>query len=66
VLEVRGRGLLLAAALDREAAPIVAACLDAGLLVLSAGERILRLTPPLVVGPDHIDLALDTLREVLA
>jgi predicted acetylornithine/succinylornithine family transaminase len=66
VLGVRGRGLLLAAALDREAAPIVAACLDAGLLVLSAGERILRLTPPLVVGPDHIDLALDTLREVLA
>jgi predicted acetylornithine/succinylornithine family transaminase len=66
VLEVRGRGLLLAAELDREAAPVVAACLDAGLLVLSAGERVLRLTPPLVVGPDHTDLALDTLREVLA
>jgi acetylornithine/N-succinyldiaminopimelate aminotransferase len=66
VLEVRGRGLLLAAELDREAAPVVAACLDAGLLVLSAGERVLRLTPPLVVADEHIDLALDTLREVLA
>jgi predicted acetylornithine/succinylornithine family transaminase len=66
VLEVRGHGLLLAAELDREAAAVVAACLDAGLLVLSAGERVLRLTPPLVVGDEHIDLALDTLREVLA
>jgi acetylornithine/N-succinyldiaminopimelate aminotransferase len=66
VLEVRGRGLLLAAELDREAAPVVKACLDAGLLVLSAGERVLRLTPPLVVGPEEIDLALVTLRKVLA
>jgi acetylornithine/N-succinyldiaminopimelate aminotransferase len=66
VVEVRGRGLLLAAELDREAAPIVASCLDAGLLVLSAGERVLRLTPPLVVGDEEIDLALTTLREVLA
>jgi predicted acetylornithine/succinylornithine family transaminase len=66
VLEVRGRGLLLAAELDREAAPVVKACLEAGLLVLSAGERVLRLTPPLVVGPEEIDLALTTLREVLA
>jgi acetylornithine/N-succinyldiaminopimelate aminotransferase len=66
VLEVRGRGLLLAAELDREAAPVVKACLDAGLLVLSAGERVLRLTPPLLVGPEEIDFALTTLREVLA
>jgi acetylornithine/N-succinyldiaminopimelate aminotransferase len=65
VLEVRGRGLLLGAELDREAAPIVKDCLQAGLLVLSAGERVLRLTPPLVVGPGEIDLALTTLREVL-
>jgi acetylornithine/N-succinyldiaminopimelate aminotransferase len=66
LLEVRGRGLLLAAELDREAAPVVGACLEAGLLILSAGERVLRLTPPLVVGATEIDLALTTLREVLA
>jgi acetylornithine/N-succinyldiaminopimelate aminotransferase len=64
--DVRGPGLLLAAELDREAAPIVEACLEAGLLVLSAGDRVLRLTPPLVVGPEEIDQALTTLREVLA
>ncbi len=66
VVEVRGRGLLLAAELDREAGPVVASCLDAGLLVLSAGERVLRLTPPLVVGAGEVDLALATIRDVLA
>src|SRR5439155_1075822 len=51
VLEVRGRGLLLGATLDRPVAPVVDSCRDRGLLVLSAGPDVLRLTPPLVVGP---------------
>jgi acetylornithine/N-succinyldiaminopimelate aminotransferase len=66
VLDVRGRGLLLAAELDREVAPVVTDCLEAGLVVLSAGDRVLRLTPPLVVGPDEVGQALTTLKEVLA
>jgi acetylornithine/N-succinyldiaminopimelate aminotransferase len=66
VVEVRGLGLLLAAELDREVAPVVADCLEAGLVVLSAGDRVLRLTPPLVVGPDEVDQALAILEEVLA
>ena len=47
VREVRGAGLLIGAELDRPAAPVVAGCLEAGLVVGSAGERVLRLTPPL-------------------
>ena len=65
VTEVRGRGLLLGCELDRPAGPAVAACLDAGLVVGSAGERVLRLTPPLVVGPAEVDQALAILTEVL-
>jgi acetylornithine/succinyldiaminopimelate/putrescine aminotransferase len=49
IREVRGRGLLIGAELDRPVAPIVDACREAGLLVLSAGERVLRLAPPLIV-----------------
>ena len=41
--EVRGRGLLLAAVLDRDAGTVVDACRDAGLLVLTAGTDVLRL-----------------------
>ena len=41
-------------------------CLEHGLLVTSAGERVLRLTPPLTIERADIDEALDILREVLA
>jgi acetylornithine/N-succinyldiaminopimelate aminotransferase len=58
ITEVRGRGLLIGVALDRPVAPIVDACRDAGLLVLSAGERVLRLAPPLIVEGRDCDEAL--------
>jgi acetylornithine/N-succinyldiaminopimelate aminotransferase len=66
VLEVRGRGLLVGARLDRPVAPVVDACRARGLLVLSAGADVLRLTPPLVVSPDEIAEALATIATVLA
>jgi acetylornithine/N-succinyldiaminopimelate aminotransferase len=66
VVGVRGRGLLIGAELDRSAAPVVADCLDAGLLVTSAGEAVLRLTPPLVVTDAEIEQALSILEEVLS
>jgi acetylornithine/succinyldiaminopimelate/putrescine aminotransferase len=63
---VRGRGLLLAAVLDRDAGEVVDACRERGLLVLTAGPDVLRLLPPLVVTADDVDEALGVLREVLA
>jgi acetylornithine/N-succinyldiaminopimelate aminotransferase len=66
VVDVRGLGLLLGAELDRPAAAVVDACRERGLLVGSAGERVLRLTPPLTIGSAEVDQALDVLREVLA
>jgi acetylornithine/N-succinyldiaminopimelate aminotransferase len=66
VREVRGLGLLLGCELDRPAAPVVAACLDAGLVVGPAGEHVLRLSPPLVVGSHEVDQALELLAGVLA
>jgi predicted acetylornithine/succinylornithine family transaminase len=65
VVEVRGRGLLLGAELDRSAGPVAAACLDAGLLVGTAGETVLRLTPPLTISGDEVELGLALLEEVL-
>jgi acetylornithine aminotransferase len=62
---VRGRGLLLGAELDRPAGPIAAACLAAGLLVGTAGETVLRLTPPLTITEDEVELGLALLEEVL-
>jgi acetylornithine/N-succinyldiaminopimelate aminotransferase len=65
VLGVRGRGLMLGAELDRPAGPIVAASLAAGLLVGSAGETVLRLTPPLTISGDEVELGLALLEEAL-
>jgi acetylornithine/N-succinyldiaminopimelate aminotransferase len=66
VREVRGAGLLLGAELDRPASEVVAQCAGRGLLVGTAGESVLRLTPPLVVTAAEVDRALGTLEEVLA
>ena len=66
VREVRGRGLLLAGLLDRDASPVVDECRARGLLVLTAGPDVLRLLPPLVVTESEVDEALGVLREVLA
>jgi acetylornithine/succinyldiaminopimelate/putrescine aminotransferase len=64
--EVRGVGLMWGIDLDRPAAPIVAAALERGLLVATAGERVLRLLPPLVVTDAELDEGLGILAEVIA
>ncbi|HEV8643667.1 MAG TPA: acetylornithine transaminase [Methylomirabilota bacterium] len=66
VRAVRGRGLLIGVELTRPAAPLVDACRDAGLLVLTAGEKVLRLAPPLIVDQRDCDRALATIDATLA
>jgi 4-aminobutyrate aminotransferase-like enzyme len=64
VRDVRGLGLLLAVELDREAGPVVAAALERGLVIGSAGPTTLRLTPPLTLSLDEADQALAIISEV--
>ena len=65
VKEVRGLGLLLGAELERPAAGVVSDCLARGLLVATAGEHTLRLTPPLTISTEELDQAIENLEEVL-
>jgi acetylornithine aminotransferase len=65
IRDIRGRGLLIGIELSRPAAPLLDACRDAGLLVLTAGEQVLRLAPPLIVTEADCDRALTTLDAVL-
>ena len=65
IQEVRGKGLLLAIELSRPAAPVVTGCREAGLLVLTAGDMVLRLAPPLIVDEPACDRALSILDSVL-
>ena len=65
VREVRGRGLLRGLALTGPPGPIVEACRERGVLVISAGEDVLRIAPPLVISAEEIDYGLAVLRDVL-
>jgi acetylornithine/N-succinyldiaminopimelate aminotransferase len=66
VVEVRGRGLLIGAELERPAAEVVDAGRELGLLVLSAGPKVLRLTPPLVLTEAEAAEGLALLADALA
>jgi acetylornithine/succinyldiaminopimelate/putrescine aminotransferase len=66
VKEVRGKGLMLGVELTVPAKPIVNRCLERGLLILSAGDQVLRLVPPLIIGETEVDEALTTLERALA
>jgi acetylornithine/N-succinyldiaminopimelate aminotransferase len=65
-VEVRGAGLLLGLEIDRVARDVIASCLEKGVLVGSAGERVLRLTPALTITDDELAEGLTVLEEVLA
>lgn len=66
VRSVRGVGLMIGIELSEPAAPRVAAALERGLLVCSAGERVVRLLPPLAIEPADLDAGCAILAGVLA
>ena len=66
VREARGRGLMWGVELSEAAAPVVAAARERQLLIASAGPKVLRLVPPLIVSESEIDRAVDVLAEILA
>jgi acetylornithine/succinyldiaminopimelate/putrescine aminotransferase len=63
---VRGRGLLLAVEVDAPSSDAVAACFERGLLVGTAGDDALRLTPPLTMTTEELEQGLEILEEALA
>jgi predicted acetylornithine/succinylornithine family transaminase len=64
VTSVRGRGLLVGIEVAAAAADIVDAARTHGLLVLTAGENIVRLAPPLTVTADEVEDALHVLQRI--
>ncbi|MEO7043586.1 MAG: acetylornithine/succinylornithine family transaminase [Gemmatimonadaceae bacterium] len=62
---VRGMGMMWGLDVVEPAAGVVARAMDAGMLILSAGEYTLRLLPPLVITRDELQDGLDCLEEVL-
>src|SRR5207247_10779142 len=64
--ELRGSGMLLGIRCVVPAADIVTKLRQNGLLTLTAGENVLRVLPPLIVGEREIDEALGVMHKVAA
>ena len=66
VKEVRGLGLIVGIELDVQAFPLVDACRNAGLLVLTAGKgNVVRPVPPLIISEKELEQAAEILRDCL-
>jgi 4-aminobutyrate aminotransferase len=72
VKNIRGKGLMIAMDLYQDDQPSHDAayqfeqkCFQEGLLVLGCGEYSVRLTPPLIVQKNQIDIAVDIMETVL-
>lgn len=63
IKDVRGWGLIngceLAGSEELTAAKVVQAAMDAGLLLVPAGPKVVRFVPPLIVSPAEVDEALE-------
>jgi len=66
ISEVRGAGLMVAVELRTRVAPIIDALAERGVLALSAGPRVLRFLPPLVIGRADLEAVATHLEQVLA
>ncbi|KAJ6803906.1 acetylornithine aminotransferase, mitochondrial-like [Iris pallida] len=66
VKEVRGLGLIVGIELDVRATPLVDACRDSGLLVLTAGKgNVVRLVPPLIISEEELEQAAEVINKCM-
>jgi len=66
IREVRGFGCMLGIELKSEGQPVVDMMQERGLLINCTNTNVLRLLPPYIVQPEHCDILLHELREVLS
>ena len=63
--EVRGLGLMVGVELGERARPYVDRLAETGVLALTAGKKVLRLLPPLVIARNDIERVAETVRGAL-
>ncbi|MEG0811298.1 MAG: acetylornithine transaminase [Eubacterium sp.] len=65
LIDVRGKGLMVGAALSTPTGEVVAKAMDKGLLLVGAGNDAVRFVPPLIVTKDEINKAVEIFAECL-
>lgn len=65
IVDVRGQGLMIGVELAVPVAPLVEKAREKGLLIIGAGETVLRLVPPLIINQTDIDKAVAIIGQCL-
>ena len=65
VKSISGLGLMLGVEIEKDAKEVVATCLEKGVILLTAKDKI-RLLPPLNIGDEQLAKAIEILKGVLA
>jgi acetylornithine/N-succinyldiaminopimelate aminotransferase len=65
LLELRGRGLMRGLRVAGSAAAVKDAAQEAGLLLVPAGDDVVRIVPPLIIEREHVDEAVGIIRHAL-
>lgn len=66
ITEVRAAGLLVGVEMTIPVNPLITAARQEGLLIINAGENVLRLAPPLIISHEEIDEAVQIIDRILA
>lgn len=66
IKERRGKGLMQGLELDRPVGDIVKRCIEAGVILISAGSNVIRFVPPLLIEKAHVDEMIGILDRVLS
>ena len=66
IVEVRGAGYLVGVEMKSAVSSLIATAREKGLLIINAGENVLRLAPPLIAGRAEIDQAVNIIDESLS
>ncbi len=65
ILDIRGMGLILGIQLQSGAKDIIAKCLEKRLLLISAGNDVIRLVPALTISLEELKIGLDILEQAV-
>ncbi len=65
ILERRGTGLIQGLKIKRPVSEVINQALKEGLIIISAGENVIRLVPPLIITKEHVDEMIHILKKIL-
>lgn len=65
ITQRRGAGLMQGLILNKAANPVILKALENGLILITAGENVIRIVPPLVITKKHVDEMIGKLEKSL-